>query len=934
MHLAEMKRLSALQRCGILDTPAEESFDRFVALAAELFDAPIALISLVDADRQWFKAKVGLDACSTDRKWAFCAHAIEGAASSVMVVENAAADKRFRDNPLVTGAPGIRFYAGAVLTTPDGANLGTLCVIDTKKRPTPKSAKLDALKHLAALVVNEIELRRSKLEIEEKHDLLALAEEVAGLGRWRMDLTTGKSVWSDAMYKIYGVDRETFTPGLKGVMGLCEPGQRDKIAAAVEQAVSARTGLNIEIRFRRPDGEERHVVARAVCRLDGQGTPIAMFGVLQDVTEFAKALYEAQAQAQRAAVAEQIGGLGHWRVDARTRQLTWSPQMYAIYGLKPDQPVDLQAVQQMIHDGDRDDRAQQLERLLTTGEPMTPEVIRIRRLDGEIRYVRTGGAAKYGPRGEIVAAIGTLVDITEQRLAQLALARSEASYRLLAENTSDMMLQYDTDGRVTYISPACRELTGYPPEAIIGKFWQDFIDPTMRDALVAQVRQQAADGVLHSPAPIRYAITRADGREIHLEGRPTLILDGKTGAVKGFNSMVRDVTASHEAGLALQRARADAEAATQAKAEFLANMSHELRTPLTAVLGFARLIHAQPELSDTTHVYLDRVLSGGEALLTTVNDILDFSKLEAGRVSIKPRPSDPAAVAREVAALFGLQAAQKDLDLEVGGLDGLPQWVRIDSDRVRQVLLNLMGNAMKFTDAGEVRLDLTYDAKQERLEGSVSDTGPGIEDDCAARLFDRFTQDEDSVHVRSGSGLGLAICKALIQAMGGEIGLESRPGEGSRFWFSIPAPICVAPQAAKKAALRAIPPGSRVLVADDNPANRALVSAMLGAYGAQITEAADGAEAVRLAQQSQFDMILMDLKMPNEDGISAARRLRGGQGPNRHTPILAFTADVTTDLPAGLFDDQVAKPVNAEALMTAAAQALDASPERLARSIA
>jgi PAS domain S-box-containing protein len=626
-------------------------------------------------------------------------------------------------------------------------------------------------------------------------------------------------------------------------------------------------------------------------------------------------------------MAERIGGIGHWRLDQATRKITWSAQMYAIFGLNADHPLDLTELMQMVDERDREARNQALQSLLATGKSPGQQIVRIRRKDGELRYLRTDVAAELGQKGEITALVGTMIDITDQRLAQLALARSEASYKLLAENTSDMMLQYDHEGRVTYVGPACLQMTGYRPEAIIGKFWQDFISPVMRQAVYDRVHQQMLDGVIHAPEPVRYAITHADGHEIYLEGRPTLIIDPKTGVVKGFNSMVRDITRRQQAELALEQARADAETATAAKAVFLANMSHELRTPLTAVLGFSQLIDQRGELPEVSRGYLDRVLSGGAALLSTVNDILDFSKLEAGQVTIKPRPCELAALARDVTSLFELQADQKGLALETGGLDSLPPWVMIDGGRVRQVLLNLIGNAMKFTEAGKVRLDLSYDAAAARIDGAVTDTGPGIDQDCAKRLFNRFVQDDSATQAQSGTGLGLAICKGLVEAMGGLIGVDSRPGEGSRFWFSIAAQPCDPPQTSESSRPLVLARGTRVLVADDNPANRALVGAMLGSYGADVTEAVDGAEAVRLAMISPFDLILMDMRMPNEDGVSATRRLRAAAGPNRSAPILAFSADVTSDLPASLFDGVVAKPIAAEALLTAVMTAVQSKSQ-------
>ncbi|KQV56579.1 MULTISPECIES: ATP-binding protein [unclassified Caulobacter] len=375
-----------------------------------------------------------------------------------------------------------------------------------------------------------------------------------------------------------------------------------------------------------------------------------------------------------------------------------------------------------------------------------------------------------------------------------------------------------------------------------------------------------------------------------------------------------------------RRLKVQAEEAAHVKSEFLANMSHELRTPLTAVLGFTQLVEDQPELSDETRGYVQRVANAGKALRATVNDILDFSKLEAGQVDIKPQPMSAADLTRETAELFAAQARDKGVALRVSGLAELPPLVEADPDRLRQILLNLIGNAVKFTESGTVIVTTRFAAQ--RLSFEVSDTGPGIAAEQAGQLFQRFSQvDGASTRKSGGTGLGLAICKGLVDAMGGQIGVESAPGAGSRFWFEIPARMAEA--AAEDAAPRArigLPAGCRVLVVDDNAANRHLVRAILGPFGVALTEASDGDEGIVEAETQAFDVILMDLRMPRVDGRTAATRIREGQGPNRRQPILVFSADASALPDDPLFAGHVAKPLSALGLIEAMAMAI-AHPE-------
>ncbi len=391
---------------------------------------------------------------------------------------------------------------------------------------------------------------------------------------------------------------------------------------------------------------------------------------------------------------------------------------------------------------------------------------------------------------------------------------------------------------------------------------------------------------------------------------------------------------------AARTAHGEAAKAAAVKSEFLANMSHELRTPLTSVLGFTRLAAEQPELSPLSRAYVDRVSEASRALLCAVNDILDFSKLEAGQVSFRPQPVVVASLTRTTLDLFAPQAGAKDLALRL--VDDTPAdlVVAVDPDRLRQVLLNLVGNAVKFTQAGEVAVRAAYDEAGQRLSIRVRDTGPGIPPDHLDRLFKRFSQVDGSLtRDYGGTGLGLAICKGIVEAMGGEIGVSSTPGEGSVFWFSVPAPRTerAAEQAGAEQA-RIPAAGVSVLVTDDHPANRELVQLFLAAVGAQVVEAADGETAVALAAQQAFDVILMDLRMPRLDGASALQQIRAAPGPNQTTPILAFTADAEHMSQEGLrsqgFDGAVAKPVDPGQLIAAISDALVPAPAAGAAAVA
>jgi signal transduction histidine kinase/ActR/RegA family two-component response regulator len=374
--------------------------------------------------------------------------------------------------------------------------------------------------------------------------------------------------------------------------------------------------------------------------------------------------------------------------------------------------------------------------------------------------------------------------------------------------------------------------------------------------------------------------------------------------------------------LASRIARETAEASARAKGQFLANMSHEIRTPLTAVIGFADLMAAETNLTEKAQTFTRQIQVGGKALLALVNDILDVSRIEAGQVDLDVQPCALHALIRETLELVQLSADRKGLAL-ILSLEGLPEHVMADRARLRQVLLNLMSNAIKFTSQGSVTLEARYRPDHDgRLCVRIRDTGPGIGEQDQLRLFHRFSQiDASNTRHFGGAGLGLAISKGLVELMGGEIGLESAEGIGSTFWFEIPAPFA-AEAAAPAPDVLAGPlerKPARILVVDDLSVNRELVSAMLSPFNLDLTLAASGAEAVETASREGFDLILMDVQMPGMDGLAATQAIRAAAGPNATAPILALSANVMKEqvqaYRAAGMNDHIAKPIDTAELL-------------------
>jgi PAS domain S-box-containing protein len=510
--------------------------------------------------------------------------------------------------------------------------------------------------------------------------------------------------------------------------------------------------------------------------------------------------------------------------------------------------------------------------------------------------------------------------------AQRSMAASEAHYRLLADNVTDVIALSGADRSRRYVSPSIEQALGFAPEELLATPNFTYLYPEDRDAVLSVIDSLSSTADRRT---IEYRVVHKDGHVFWVETCFTLVSGSDPHTAGGVVSVSRNIEARKAMETELVEARRRAEEAAAAKSEFLANMTHELRTPLNAIIGFSGVLAASPRLTaeDARHAGLIRDASA--TLLELVNTVLDFSRLEAGAVELEAKPFDAAETARATAALLTQQADAKDLMIAVE-VEGETSPLIGDAARIRQVLLNFLSNAIKFTAEGGVTVAVRQtmsDADHARLRVEVTDTGIGIESDKIDNLFDRFTQADATVSRRyGGTGLGLAICKRTIELMGGAVGCDSRPGQGSTFWFEMELPRAEALAEAVVAPAPAAPDAPlRLLLVEDVAVNRELISTLLSAFDVTIEMAENGLAAVEAMERNSFDLVLMDVQMPVMDGLTAARAIRAlPHGQAQTTPIIAMTANVLPEqvqkcLDAGM-DDHLGKPVSPAALLTVLAR--------------
>ncbi|WP_058556325.1 PAS domain S-box protein [Thiohalocapsa sp. ML1] len=759
-------------------------------------------------------------------------------------------------------------------------------------------------------------------ELAEALSRLQTATAAAELGFWELDLTDQSTTWDERSFEIFGFPEPARrpTPDLDLWLALVHPEDRPIIEARLPQVGETIGPFRYGHRIVRPDGAVRHISATGQVVRDEQGAPRRIVGFNQDVTEAVEAELALRRSEERLQNILYGTDAGTWEWNVRTDAVVLNERWATMLGwtLAELAPHSIDTWKRLTHPDDLREAMARLARCRGREAPLYECELRMRHRDGHWVWVLDKGrVVEWGADGEAVRMAGIHLEISDRKCAEQALARQEERFRRFFEDNGSVMVMIDPDSRrIEAANQAAVAFYGYPAERLVGMCIDD-INTLPSAALAARVQEIRANRL----AVFRSSHRLGSGEVREVRVYSSLIqVDDRT----LLFSIIHDETARVRAEAELREAKEAAEAMALAKGRFLAQMSHEIRTPMNGVLGLAELALHRP-LEPVARGYLEKLLRSGRSLLGILNDILDQSRIDAGHLQLQHAPFDVQELLGGLLDLFGELAAEKGLRLHVCAADDAPRHLLGDALRVRQVLANLIGNAIKFTEHGEIRLQVTCLGVQDgvaRVRWAVTDTGPGIDAASRARLFTPFAQGDESISRRyGGTGLGLSISRGLVDIMGGRLSVDSTLGAGSSFVVELPLAVAAAPapsatQHSAPADLR----GVRVLVAEDHPINRQVLADMLALLGVQATLVVNGKEALDALERACFDAVLMDIQMPEMDGLTAIARLRERPGGGA-LPVIAITAGVTeaerAHVAAVGANELLAKPVSLETLVDA-----------------
>ncbi|PWL30283.1 PAS domain S-box protein [uncultured Roseivirga sp.] len=913
----EKARLSALKSYQVLDTLPESEFDDITLIASEICGTPIALISLIDEKRQWFKSRVGLDAAETPREISFCGHAINEP-DRIFEIQDSREDDRFKDNPLVEDEPNVIFYAGSPLVDPSGHVLGTLCVIDHEPNNLNDGQKR-ALKSLGRQVVKQLVLRKELAEVEKNKSLFQTMIEDAGDYVFETNHNGVFTYCNPLISRDTGYSEKELMS--MSYLDLVHPDDIERVRGFYLNEIKSGKGESyIEFRIRlKKESDLGGLIVGQKSQIKYSGKKMASVrAIARNITEKRELQEKLNEKSNLLQIITDTSQDIVCLHDLRGRYTYVSPSIYENLGYSPDEIIG-KTPYDLMHPDDKGRAMEEAHRPLLKGDRRNYLEYRLRHKNGDYIWFESISTAIENSEGKVTAIRSATRNIQIRKQQEDIISDQNSQLQSFVLATPAPVAMFDND--VKYLAHSREWLKTYGLEGrkVIGVSHYE-IFPEIGEEW-KKIHQECLSGVTHKKDEDPFE--REDGsiQWLRWEVKPWYL---ENGGIGGIIMLTEDITESKRQEIELRDAKERAEVASQAKANFMSVMSHEIRTPLNAVIGMSHLLMQENPREDQLPG-LKIIRFSGENLLSLVNDILDYNKIEAGKVELEEISFNLEELINNIKQAHSFRAEERAVDLKLFFDSDLPKVVMGDPARLSQVINNLLSNAVKFTKEGSVRITIEQTKRRDdkvEVYFEFKDTGIGISEANLQKIFDRFVQAESNITRNfGGTGLGLSITKRLLEAMGGEISVNSKLNKGSTFYFSLIFPISEESSIDSEFNMLGVNTSDlpkiegHVLLVEDNAANQLVASKFLNNWGVEVDIAANGNEAIEEVTKKKYDLILMDLQMPEKDGLTACGEIRAMDGAYyREIPILALTASSDNSTLARIRDfgmnDVIIKPFN------------------------
>lgn len=872
----ENERLCALAACNILDTPREDVFDNLAKLTAQIFNMPIAFISLIDEKRQWVKSSVGIDVQELPREFTFCQYTILG--DTVMEVYDARLDERFVNHLAVIDEPYVRYYAGAPLIDADGYVLGTLAVFDREPRNLT-AIQLEMLASLAKDVVAHLSAKRQDQEllakaacVQDLMDITMISPEIHCILDFK-----GKILFiNEAVNHVLNYSIEE-TIGMD-MWDVCYEEDIPYVIRSIETALrNSSKELNVDFRIVGRDGRLHWMNWSLVAKNDRWYT----YG--RDITASKKVESELT---KLSFVASKVNNAVV--INDASNHVTWVNAAFEkITGFNLDDVKGKRLGDLIIGPKTDLELIEEVRRLTAERQSFTIDMLAYTKNKKEI-WLSVYNTVVLDEKGNVDAEVEIIIDITDKKKAEEELQ----VLSLVASKTNTGVSIQDKEGITTWVNRSLEKMTGYTQKELRGHQIGNILSRNFHDQdLLVTSRNKSRNNQSYT---IEVLAEKKDGTPIWFSVSNTPILNSR-GQVERQIDLISDITQRKQVEQEMIEAREQALKLSKAKEMFLSVMSHEIRTPLNAVIGMTHLLlDNDPKISQVED--LNILKFSGENLLHIINDILDFTKIETGKMELEIFPFNLKTLANDIINSLQVNVKKNDNELSLAFDPQIPVLISGDKNRLYQILMNFLGNAIKFTAKGKVALEISL-VEQSPAEAvikfEIRDTGIGIPKSKLGYIFEAFTQAKTDISRKyGGTGLGLAITKKILDIFNSEIHVESTEGIGTTFTFQI-----AFQKASEISAVlgmgteMSVFVGKKILVVDDNEINILIAKRILSKWGLEVDSAINGYEAIDKIITVKYDLVFMDIKMPGIDGFETTGIIRDiSEDYYKQVPIIALTA--------------------------------------------